>query len=153
MEEWREPFLRGGRMEAAEPIVRRRRERQFRTTEEKRLIVEATRRAGVSVAAVAQAHGANANQVFYWRKLYDAGQLECKPSLLRNIETPRACLLPVTVDAEEQQRLAAECTADQRTCSCSSEGSIELTLTRGQVRIAGAVDAGTLRTVLGCLLA
>ena len=54
-------------MEAAEPIVRRRRERQFRTTEEKRLIVEATRRAGVSVAAVAQAHGVNANQVFYRR--------------------------------------------------------------------------------------
>ncbi len=60
-------------MEDTEPIVRRRRERQFRTTEEKRLIVEATRRAGVSVAAVAQAHGVNANQVFYWRKLYDAG--------------------------------------------------------------------------------
>ncbi len=55
-------------MEGSEPIVRRRRERQFRTTEEKRLIVEATRRAGVSVAAVAQAHGVNANQVFYWRK-------------------------------------------------------------------------------------
>ena len=70
-------------MEAAEPIVRRRRERQFRTTEEKRLIVEATRRAGVSVAAVAQAHGVNANQVFYWRKLYAAGQLECKPLLAR----------------------------------------------------------------------
>jgi hypothetical protein len=31
-------------MEAAEPIVRRRRVRQFRTTEEKRLIVEETRR-------------------------------------------------------------------------------------------------------------
>jgi hypothetical protein len=32
-------------------------------------------------------------------------------------------------------------------------GSIELTLARGQVRIAGTVDAGTLRTVLRCLLA
>ena len=50
-------------MEGTEPVVRRRRERQFRTVEEKRLIVEATRRAGVSVAAVAQAHGVNANQV------------------------------------------------------------------------------------------
>jgi transposase-like protein len=48
-------------MEATEPIVYRRRDRQFRTMEEKRLIVEATRRAGVSVAAVAQAHGVNAN--------------------------------------------------------------------------------------------
>ncbi len=68
-------------MEAAERIVRSRGDRQFRTTEEKRFIVEATRRAGVSVAAVAQAHGVNANQVFYWRKLYNAGQLECKTSL------------------------------------------------------------------------
>lgn len=141
-------------MEAAEPIVRSRGDRQFRTTEEKRFIVEATRRAGVSVAAVAQAHGVNANQVFYWRKLYDAGQLECKtPFPPRDIEAARVCLLPVTVDAEQPQQLVAECEADQRTCSCSSEGSIELTLTRGQVRIVGAVDAGTLRTVLGCLLA
>ena len=141
-------------MEATEPIVRRRRDRQFRTTEEKRLIVEATRRAGVSVAAVAQAHGVNANQVFYWRKLYDAGQLMCKtPSPGVDMEPARVCLLPVTVEGEQPQELVAECKADQRTSSCSSEGSIELTLARGQVRIAGVVDAGTLRTVLRCLLA
>jgi transposase len=141
-------------MEAAEPNVRSRGDRQFRTTEEKRFIVEATRRAGVSVAAVAQAHGVNANQVFYWRKLYDAGQLECKTAFPpRDIEAARVCLLPVTVDAEQPQQLVAECKADHRTCSCSSEGSIELTLTRGKVRIVGTVDAGTLRTVLGCLLA
>ncbi len=140
-------------MEATEPVVRRRRERQFRSTEEKRLIVEATRRAGVSVAAVAQAHGVNANQVFYWRKLYDAGQLECKPSLPPNLEVPRACLLPVTLDVGEQHGLVGEGEADRRTCSCSSEASIELTLTRGKVRVVGPVDAGTLRNVLGCLLA
>ena len=140
-------------MEAAEPMVRRRRERQFRTTEEKRLIVEATRRAGVSVAAVAQAHGVNANQVFYWRKLYATGQLECKtPIPARDIEASRVCLLPVTVDAEQPDEIVAACNAEQRRCSCSSECSIELTLARGQVRIVGAADAGTLRTVLGCLL-
>src|SRR5258707_14584704 len=62
-------------MEAAEPIVGRRRVRQFRTTQEKRFIVEETRKTGVSVATVAQGHGGNANQVFYWRKLDEAGQL------------------------------------------------------------------------------
>ncbi len=139
-------------MEATEPIVRRRRDRQFRTMEEKRLIVEATRRTGVSVAAVAQAHGVNANQVFYWRKLYNAGQLE-SASPLRDMEAARVCLLPVVVDGEQQQALVAEGTVDQQTSSPSLEGSIELTLARGQVRIAGAVDAGTLRTVLRCLLA
>jgi transposase len=136
-------------MEAAGPVVRGRRERQFRSTEEKRLIVEATRRAGVSVAAVAQAHGVNANHVFYWRKLYAAGPL----SPPRDVDAARVCLLPVTVDAGQPQQLVAECKSDQRTCNCSSEGSIELTLTRGKVRIVGAMDAGTLRTVLGCLLA
>ncbi len=147
-------FFDGGRMEAAELVVRRRTERQFRSTEEKRLIVEATRRAGVSVAAVAQALGVNANQVFYWRKLYAAGQLECKaPSPPRDIEAARVCLLPVTVQGEQPQQLVAECKAEPRTCVCSSEGSIELTLTRGKIRIVGAADAGTLRAVLGCLLA
>src|SRR4030088_2034005 len=63
-------------MIADEPIVGRRRVRQFRTTQEKRFIVEETRKTGVSVATVAQAHGVNANQVFYWRKLYEAGQLD-----------------------------------------------------------------------------
>jgi transposase len=141
-------------MGATEPIVYRRRDRQFRTMEEKRLIVEATRRAGVSVAAVAQAHGVNANQVFYWRKLYDVGQSECKASSSpRVVEAARVCLLAVTVDDEQQQTFAVEGTTDQRTSNSSSEGSIELTLARGQVRIAGVVDAVTLRTVLRCLLA
>jgi hypothetical protein len=35
-------------MEVAEPIVRSRRVRQFRTTQEKRFIVEETRKTGVS---------------------------------------------------------------------------------------------------------
>ncbi len=69
------------------------------------------------------------------------------------MEPARVCLLPVTVEGEQQQELVVECKADQRTSSCSSEGSIELTLARGQVRIAGVVDSGTLRTVLRCLLA
>ena len=142
-------------MEAADAIVGRR-VRQFRTTEEKRLIVEETRRAGVSVAPVAQAHGVNANQVFHWRKLYEAGQLESTLALPpRDLGAPCMRLLPVTVaeGAELQAPLAETGSADQMAGSSSSPGSIELTLARGQVRIAGQVDAGTLRTVLRCLLA
>src|SRR5260370_1818869 len=85
-------------MEAAEPIVGRRRVRQFRTTQEKRFIVEETRKTGVSVATVAQAHGVNANQVFYWRKLYEAGQLESTVAQSTGGLGARAVrLLPVTV--------------------------------------------------------
>jgi transposase len=53
------------------------------TTDEKRRIVEQTIVSDVSVATVARQHGVNANQVFYWRKLYQAGQLV-------NSEQPKA---------------------------------------------------------------
>jgi transposase len=144
-------------MEAAEPIVGRRRVRQFRTTQEKRFIVEETRKTGVSVATVAQAHGVNANQVFYWRKLYEAGQLESTVAQSTGDLGARGVrLLPVIVDegAERQAPVTAVTTNAEYTAGSDAlPGSIELTLARGQVRIAGTVDAGTLRTVLRCLLA
>jgi transposase len=143
-------------MEAAEPIVGRRRVRQFRTTQEKRFIVEETRKAGVSVATVAQAHGVNANQVFYWRKLYEAGQLESTPALPHDLGAACVRLLPVSVDegADRQDPVMVVGSAAEHTAGSDAlPGSIELTLARGQVRIAGTVDAGTLRTVLRCLLA
>jgi transposase len=144
-------------MEAAEPIVGRRRVRQFRTTQEKRFIVEETRKTGVSVATVAQAHGVNANQVFYWRKLYEAGQLESTVAQSTGDLGARAVrLLSVSVDegAERQAPGATAASAAEYTAGSDAlPGTIELTLARGQVRIAGTVDAGTLRTVLRCLLA
>ena len=47
--------------------------RRYRTTDERRRIVEETLKPGTSVAIVARTHGVNANQVFAWRKLYQAG--------------------------------------------------------------------------------
>ena len=49
--------------------------RRYWTVEEKRRIVEQTFSSSLSVASLARQHGVNANQVFYWRKLYHAGQL------------------------------------------------------------------------------
>ena len=43
--------------------------------EEKRRIVEDTLSSTRSLASLARQHGVNANQLFYWRKLYHAGQL------------------------------------------------------------------------------
>jgi transposase len=48
---------------------------QRRSITEKRRIVEETLSDGASVARVAMANGVNANQVFYWRKVYQAGKL------------------------------------------------------------------------------
>ena len=76
-------------MEAAEPIVGRRRVRQFGTTQEKRFIVEETRKTGVSVATVAQAHGVNANQVFTgascMRRDSLRAQLRSRPGILERV--------------------------------------------------------------------
>jgi transposase len=119
--------------------------------------VEETRKTGVSVATVAQAHGVNANQVFYWRKLYEAGQLESTVAQSTGDLGARGVrLLPVIVDegAERQAPVTAVATNPEYTAGSDAlPGTIELTLARGQVRIAGTVDAGTLRTVLRCLLA
>jgi transposase-like protein len=50
-------------------------QRQYRGLAEKRRIVEETLAEEASVALVAGAHGVNANLVFNWRRLYQAGRL------------------------------------------------------------------------------
>jgi transposase len=116
--------------------------RRFRTVEEKRQIVEETLLPGASVARVARAHGVNANQVFGWRQLYQQGRLEPKE------DTPS--LLPVRVTgAVVAEAARAVPTTTKRTPS----GVIHLELPKGQLRIAGRVDAEVLRVVLEKLLA
>lgn len=140
-------------MEATEPIVRRRRPRRYRTTEEKRLVVEQTLKPGVSVAAVAQAHGINANQVFHWRKLYEAGQLEIPMAMsVHGTDTSPARLLAVTMSEDESRQTPGTAAMEHIAGGDALQGTIEVMLARGTVRIAGAVDIGTLRAVLGYLL-
>jgi transposase len=97
------------------------------------LIVEETLAAGSSVARVALKHGVNANQVFKWRRLYEAGRLGSAPV--------RVQLLPVQVT--EQSTVAA---------SVSSSGTIRIELP-GHVRVSleGTVDAVMVRAVLESL--
>jgi transposase len=72
------------------------RSRRWRTVEEKRRIVEETLVPGASVAQVARLHGVNSNQVFHWRRQYQAGDLA-----LASAVAPK--LLPVVVsDASEE---------------------------------------------------
>ena len=140
-------------MEASKSIAGTRRTRQYRTTEEKRLVVEATRRPGVSVATVARAHGVNANQVFYWRKLYEAGQLEIPMAIsVHGTDASPARLLAVTMSEDESRQTPETTAMEHIPGGISSPGSIEVTLARGTIRIAGAVDIVTLRAVLGCFL-
>jgi transposase len=121
----------------------------FRGVAEKRRIVEETLEAGVSVSSVARTHGVNANQVFQWRRLYRDGLLDTAAS------GSELRLLPVVASDEARGDVAGRLATgplEEAVSGGSPTGMIELTLARGQVRIQGAVDVETLRTVLLCLL-
>jgi transposase len=128
----------------------RKRTRRYRSSEERCRIVEETLISGVSVATVARAHELNANQLFHWRKLYQAGLLG------NDVGRPR--MLPVTVCCDGASEALLPGTLSELRASDSSPmpqdhaGSIELTVGKAQVRIAGTVDAAALRVVLECLL-
>ena len=114
------------------PHVKRRR----RSVEEKRRIVEETLGGSASVARVAQRHAINANQVFAWRKRYREGRLG-----------KGSKLLPVTVSDIPESK----CRRVGSMSAPSTIGTMEVKLSRGTLRIAGAVDVVALREVLECL--
>lgn len=114
--------------------------RRYRALEEKRRIVEETLAEGASVALVARTHGVNANLVFNWRKLYQAGRLG----------SGGAKLLPVQVSPESSPRLPAPL---RELCSSpsSSMGTIHIQLGHARVSIEGNADPVMLRVLLECL--
>jgi transposase len=124
-----------------EAAVSLRSPRRRRSVEERRLIVEETLEAGSSVARVAMKHGVNANQVFKWRRLHEAGRLGTRAA--RGVQ-----LLPVRV-AEEQEVPRPQ---DQVATLAPSSGSIHIELP-GSVRISleGQVDPAMVRAVLKSL--
>lgn len=91
----------------------RRRRHHWRTVEEKRRIVEAALAPGASVAQVARMHGVNANQVFQWKRQYEAGDLT-----VPNDEGPK--LLPVIV-ADPAEQVPEEPPAESRVASIHIE--------------------------------
>jgi len=111
--------------------------RQYRGLAEKRRIVEETLAEGASVALVARAHGVNANLVFNWRRLYQAGRLG---------RGGEAKLLPVRVTPER----SLTTTSSGSSLACSP-ATIHIQLPRAQVRIEGGADAMWLRVLLECL--
>ena len=111
--------------------------RKQRSVAEKRRIVEETLAAGASVARVARAHGVNANQVFQWRRLYQAGRLGGTPGAIK--------LLPVTVESSSS--------AAEASVPTPPAGTIHIKLGQAQIRVEGHADAVLLRMVLESLRA
>ena len=107
-----------------------------RTIKEKRDIVEETLVSGASVARVARRHDVNANQVFYWRKLFREGRLGISMN-------PQ--LLPVKVETEQASEPV------KRNVQTLPPGTMEIEFPKGTLRIAGSVDLVALRAVLESL--
>lgn len=128
-------------MDTSERASSERTKRQFRTTEEKRRIVEETLEPGASVARVARARGVNANQVFQWRRQYRQG-------LLSQASSETLSLLPVRVVEAAREAAGSRGAQTLRTAS----GTIHFEHLKGHLRIAGRVDVEALRVVLEKLL-
>lgn len=103
-----------------------------RSRQERREIVEETLEAGASVSRVARRHDVNANQVFYWRKLYREGRLG---------ESRVPGLLAVEIAKDR----AVKEDSDPR------RGTMEILLAKGTLRVLGTVDVMALQAVLECL--
>jgi transposase len=107
-----------------------------RTIKERRDIVEETLVPGASVARIARKHDVNANQVFYWRKLFREGRLGISMN-------PQ--LLPVKVETERPTE------AVESVVPTLAPGTLEIAFSKGTLRIAGSVDVAALRVVLESL--
>ncbi|KQV46159.1 hypothetical protein ASE26_06580 [Duganella sp. Root198D2] len=117
-----------------QPVIERGPRGKYRqhSLEFKRTLVEMAMQPGVSVARLAREHGVNANQVFSWRKLYEAGQL------VGGAAAPGNDLLPVVMTTPAQQTEVGAAPA----------GIITLEIGRVRLRIEGQANAATLAQVL-----
>jgi transposase-like protein len=94
----------------------------------------------------------NANQVFAWRKLYQAGLLGSpKEESVGEASTSGVRLLPVSISAEVAPGQQAAVSQRRHGDRQPAAGVIELTLAKAQIRITGQVEAGVLRVLLECL--
>ena len=115
--------------------------RRFRSKLERRQIVEESLKPGASVSQVARAHDVNTNQVFNWRKLYQAGRLE--------VPEASSTLLPVRVTEDEVPAVRA---SPRRLSKPKRSGIIDIDLGHARVRIEGTADPECVRAALEGLM-
>lgn len=95
----------------------------------KRALVEAALRPGVSVARLAMTHGVNANLLRKWIRIHQATQGAPR-------DAAKPALLPVLPSPAIHR---------------AADSSLEIVIGDAVIRVRGMVDAGQLRTVMGCL--
>ena len=111
--------------------------RRMRSKTERRQIVEETFKSGASVAQIARAHGVNANQVFNWRRLYHAGQLEADSTTEQLLPVKVTDAAPVVVAKPAKLREKAP-----------PSGIIDIDLGHARVRIEGTANPACIRAVI-----
>ncbi|CDS48021.1 hypothetical protein [Polaromonas sp. CG9_12] len=113
----------------------------------KRKLVKLTEQAGASVAAIALAHGINANLLFKWRRAQAGRLARLKP-------VTQAILLPVTMDPLPPASAVIELPAPAVRASparAAATGIIEIEVGGARVRLRGNVDPANVRCVLQAL--
>jgi len=108
----------------------------------KRKLVKLTEEAGASVAAIALAHGINANLLFKWRRAQATRPARRNPAA-------QAVLLPVTMNPLPPASALLELPAP--TARAPAVGIIEIDFGGARVRLRGSVDPDSVRCVLQAL--
>jgi transposase len=121
------------------PVVRAPRRRREHSAEFKQELVARSLQPGVSVAAIAMEHGINANLLFGWRRRHLQAQA--------GLASQAAVLLPVSIEAPVRAIPMGPPMPTPR----PSAGSIEIEIGNVRVRLRGAIDEASLRTVLSAL--
>ena len=111
----------------------------------KHALVERSLEPGASVAAIAQEAGVNANLLFNWRRLH----LQAQVPAVGAAATP--VLLPVTVVAAVDRPASMAPLPLGPPPRTAPTGSIEIEINGARVRLRGAVDEASIRTVLRAL--
>jgi transposase len=115
--------------------------KRFRSKEERRQIVEETLKPGASVSVVARAHDVNANQVFYWRKLYREGWFDKSGE-------KQTQLVSVKISGGAEKLLATAPRRKEKAHRRSRLGNIQIDLGHARIRIEGAADPDCVRAAV-----
>lgn len=119
--------------------------RRYRSTEEKLQILAEATAPGASVAAVARQHGMNANLIFGWLRLRNAGLLQ------QDATTPP--LLPVTVTMPTVLPDPDSRPQPGHATRAQSTGHIAVEIGGVTVRVHGRVERDALSVVFAALRA
>ncbi|WP_426323758.1 IS66-like element accessory protein TnpA [Pseudoduganella sp. R-43] len=122
----------------SQPVIQRAPRGTYRrhSLEFKRRLVALTLEPDASVARIAREHGVNANQVFSWRKLFEA-ELPVPDG-----STQEAALLPVMLAAPTTAQVPEQ----------PNTGAMTLEIGRVRLRIDGQADPSTLAQILDRVL-